>query len=131
MFRPVSIFVLIAAITACPFSCKLGVCSTPHQTQNKVESRCPNCCQNDSNKHQCPSDNPCDGACQGICGGAVFQSTIESPLAVDLPAANLVALDTPNAASQANQDALAGEFHQLCSDPTGRIMRTLHMSFLL
>jgi hypothetical protein len=136
--------VLIAAIIACPLWCGNGLC---HAGQCCADDACPLieqvcpihdtaqcCCETSSSRENSPrGPRRCQNkACQGVCGGAVFEKPIELPDAsTDAFSLPLIVISIPFALQPAEHRLLGVEDLPLCHKGNhGRLLRTLHMSFL-
>ncbi|MGY8769567.1 MAG: hypothetical protein ACKVH8_14215 [Pirellulales bacterium] len=140
MFSRTILLTLITALIACPLWCASGVAACCGEnlvgfqaSLNQVaENVCKNCCceQPTQSTH---NDSPQDGSsnsgkpCQGICGGAVVEKPIEFN---DANYTTVLQLDTLNWVSVDRSTSTAISTECQLGLISGRLLRTLHMSFL-
>ena len=137
--RTVSL-ILVAAVIACPLWCGNGSCHADSccSAEQSTQQACPVhataccCCDNDSSdsNDNCPCEAPCESSCQGICGGAVFEKPCGLNDGMDSSFLSLLVGKMPIACRLAECRIQNGDHFILCGGNHGRILRTLHMSFL-
>lgn len=139
--RTVSL-VLIAAVVACPMWCGTGSCNAGQCcgeeasesdrvcTTNEAESRCCHHKPDSDDDQQCPTHSS-PTSCQGVCGGAVLAKDVE--VRGDSHVIILPLIDDHAAmpARLVECGRCRNEQHCCHSNANhGRVVRTLHMSFL-
>lgn len=139
MFSRTVSLAMIAAVIACPLWCGdgfAGLCCA--EGESDLSGVCSHnatsdCCERENRAPEHDDDRqcPCEStACQGICGGAVLEKTVElnhAAFQVIVPLIEEHASVNPQLAECG--DHRAGQ-HCHSHDNYGRIVRTLHMSFL-
>jgi len=140
MYAHVVSIVMTAAIIACPMWCGNGLCHDGEccAEREPAAQSCPvhktaHCCcaegPSDSND-DCPPSVPCESSCQGVCGGAVFEKPCELTGGFDPSALLPFTNETAVACQTAECRTHDGDQFLHSGGNYGRLLRTLHMSFL-
>ena len=140
MLPRIVVSVLILAIIACPLWCGNGSCHAGQccPATHSVDHICPvhgtaTCCctdkSSDDDDHvprRCPNKS-----CQGVCGGAVLEKPLELDGTDSLLFWPLIEADASIAVQLAESRSLDVVLPGHCRRGNhGRLLRTLHMSFL-
>lgn len=133
MFRAAVHISLVFALLACPVWCQLGVCSEDHGVGARAGVECDTCdhCPGEAPAGSTSDDRkPCEQSCQCLCAGAVIQKDeVRWDSKFDQPI-DALALRWTTATSSLNRDDrrnVTAVNHTV----SGRMIRCLHMSFLL
>ncbi len=139
MFARCLSLVMILAVIACPLWCGNGRCDAAPCCSSKVVGTSAACCAKHTTKScsgdssddeaPCPVDFPTELSCQGICGGAVLEKPLQLP---SVPTLFLTLIDVREVADCGKVESGRGALcdRAVGSGNYGRVLRTLHMSFL-
>jgi hypothetical protein len=140
MYAQAISIVMTAAIIACPMRCGSGLCHDEEccAAGKLVEQTCPahdsgRCCGGKGlpgDSSDCPPDAPCELSCQGVCGGVIFEKPCELTGEIESSVLPLTADETPVACQTAERRTRGGDGFLRNGGNHGRLLRTLHMSFL-
>jgi hypothetical protein len=140
MYAQAISIVMTAAIIACPMWCGSGLCHDEGccAAGKLVEQTIPahdsaRCCGGKGlpgDNSNCPPDTPCELSCQGVCGGAVLEKPCELTGEFESSVLPLVANETPVACQTAQGRTRDRDRFLQHGGNHGRLLRTLHMSFL-
>jgi len=139
MLRNVVTYLLMTAMTACPFSCMSGAtfgCAdlvTAAASETSAYRGCA-CCrlpepqQSEQPENEEPAnDEPAnEEPCQGVCGGAVAEKAVE----FDIEADALVVIVEPASPSTSMARVRLCAFDPAVCLLSGRVLRTRFMSYL-
>ena len=138
--RTVSL-VLIVAVIACPLGCGNGLCQadqcaggeSSQSSCSTSEAACC-CCEHSLPDSDDDNSSPCDcpenSSCQGVCGGAVFEKLCEPDRLEASFFLPLTDTQTSLVFRLAQCRLIAVGDHAGCGQNHGRMLRTMHMSYL-